>query len=273
VGIIRDNPIFWREVTPRWWRQANTCKRMIVSVLGICSIIIWIVLVIAGDLFIMGHLASIVLFFWSFGSIVVVPIMVMRSLRRERYQRTWDSLVLSRLSLLEIYTGKLFVQIWRVGLIGLVIFPACWLAIVFYDMLEGGYEGNPLVALFARLGFIYPLGIGAIFILLFDQSKITAGQNNARVPFYLSRDGLRRSAVFMTLALSLFLAIIIEAEMPHGAAVDQNRPTGYGIMDMLDVNAADRVLAAPALLGYLALLFTVLYLKFKERSLKPSESK
>lgn len=138
VGILRDNPILWREGTPKFLRRASPRARLaLLAGLGIVSIgaalaLYWTVSGWEGS----GPLAVGLAWVWAGAAVLLVPARTARAIVRERQQGTWDAVILTRLRPSEIVWGKLLAAVTDFWALGLFLLPIC-LALDWKDVAAG----------------------------------------------------------------------------------------------------------------------------------------
>jgi hypothetical protein len=163
MGIIRDNPIFWREVTPRWWRQVPRGWRIVLAALAL-GLAIWLpVRARHADPWI-EEVALFLLAVWALSGIVIVVVEVITSFRREARQQTWEGLLLSRLRLEEILFGKILAPVVRTWLVGALFMPFGWCAATHADLAAKYlyHDARIIVVLLAITGFAGAFGAAAL---------------------------------------------------------------------------------------------------------------
>ncbi|NIM06894.1 MAG: hypothetical protein GTO55_10115 [Armatimonadetes bacterium] len=125
MGIIRDNPILWREGVPAPLRNSTLRGQAIIA--GVFAAVY-----IGGNLLLMNLKADdisillpVVLSIWALVTLLIVPSHTARAIAQERVQGTWDAVVLTCLSPAEIIFGKLFSALLPMWGIGLLLLPTC----------------------------------------------------------------------------------------------------------------------------------------------------
>jgi len=131
MGLIRDNPILWREATPRFFRRISPRVRtVVVAGLGVVAIGGGVAVYLAGAT---GAdetrytIGIVVAWTWAGATLLLVPARAARSVVHERRQGTWDAVVLTRLRPAEIVFGKVLgalAPFWAVGILLLPAFAA-----------------------------------------------------------------------------------------------------------------------------------------------------
>jgi len=165
MGIIRDNPVFWREGVPKPFRRASP-NRWAAIFLGAA-----VFSLLGGDFLASQRwdsadlLALMFAWLWSAATLIIVPGQTAQAIVKERLQGTWDAVILTRLRLPEILFGKLFAILIPMWLGGLFFLPAC--------LMLAAAAGSPAEMQYALLSVacayaaavIGGLGFGALGLL------------------------------------------------------------------------------------------------------------
>jgi len=125
MGIIRDNPIFWREAVPRRLRHASDLQRTagVLSVPVITLAYAFFQIMVNSET--PDHVILMFGWSWALTTIWVVAARSAQALVAERLRGTWDAVMLSRLGPGEIFFGKLFGALALPWAAGLLMLPTC----------------------------------------------------------------------------------------------------------------------------------------------------
>jgi len=133
MGILRDNPIIWREAVPKRLRRASPLARLF---LGAAAVLVPFLAAAAWSVRAREYayvLAYVLAFTWAGAAVVLALSQNSRSIVQERIQGTWDMLVLSRLRPAEIVLGKLLAALLPLWTVGFIILPTCLLLVLVSD--------------------------------------------------------------------------------------------------------------------------------------------
>jgi ABC-type transport system involved in cytochrome c biogenesis permease component len=127
MGILRDNPILWREGVPRILRRASPRTHLRLAA-GL--VLLSIGAAVAAHRFTRnwedpGLLASLIAVAWAAATVILAPARTARGVVGERQQGTWEAIVLTRLRPGEIVVGKLLGALAPLWIMGLLLLPAC----------------------------------------------------------------------------------------------------------------------------------------------------
>ena len=158
MSLLLDNPIIRREGLPRWLRRlGGTRLALLIVAACLLSALTGALLVKTNILsnnpnnhFIFSSAGDFSMV-WGVLAFLAMPIFAVQSIAKERARRTWEALLLSRLSARYIVLSKLAAVLLPLWLMGLVLLPC----VLFLNSVSI----NPLAILFG-----YGLGtIGGLF--------------------------------------------------------------------------------------------------------------
>jgi ABC-type transport system involved in multi-copper enzyme maturation permease subunit len=197
MGILVDNPIIWREGVPKALRRAD--PNVLVLAGGASVLFLFLGAAYLGNLRVegadfLGYLAAAC---WSGATVLVTISHTSRSIAHERFQGTWDLLVLSRLRPVDIVLGKLFAVLLPLWFVGLMALPGC-LALV----LGQASDMLPLLAYTCATAVLASISFGGLG-LYFSMRCASAG--SALVAAFLSVLGL---STIGNVIVGAFLALV-----------------------------------------------------------------
>jgi ABC-type transport system involved in multi-copper enzyme maturation permease subunit len=125
--MLRDNPIFLREIRPGFWPKSSRISRYIMLTALAAVLAIPTVIALRYWKEIDGESATLFLMaftYWpGFICPALTPALVAGTIAGERERQTWDALVLTRLGPGEIIWGKLLSRLFPLALVTLVLLP------------------------------------------------------------------------------------------------------------------------------------------------------
>jgi ABC-type transport system involved in multi-copper enzyme maturation permease subunit len=222
MGILRDNPIIWREAVPKRLRRASPLARLF---LGVAAVLVPFLAAAAWSVRAREYayvLAYVLAFTWAGATVVLALTQNSRSIVQERIQGTWDMLVLSRLRPAEIVLGKLLAALLPLWAVGFIILPTClllvlvsdppqplWYVICAYGIATVGASSFGGLALYCSMRVS---SVGGAQVLAFSLSWLTGVLTNLAVSGLVLLLGADEVAVFVlggvTLLLPGFVALL-----------------------------------------------------------------
>jgi len=123
MGVLRDNPIIWREAVPKPLRRVPPESWI---ALGLSASLIPATLVLTFmETEYDAILGLVTMSGWAACSVLIGMMHTARTIVQERVQGTWDALLLTRLRPREIVLGKLLAALLPLWAVGLILLPTC----------------------------------------------------------------------------------------------------------------------------------------------------
>ena len=233
AGLLADNPIFAHEV-PSFWRQASAVGRVgwltlyvVLALLPVGLILYyWDDLAAEIAMIFLGLIITGLGFFLP----VLAPALTAGEIAGERERRSWDLLVLTRLTAGQILFGKLLARLIPLGLILLAVCPTLLLL---------GTKALP--AMLSPSQSHIPIGLGATslggMVLVFVQ-MIFLTFANAVVGLYISfRSSGTRAALLVAYGIA-FLGYLASSFIEWGIfALGMYATFGFNIMSPSPINS------------------------------------
>jgi ABC-type Na+ efflux pump permease subunit len=120
---LGDNPIFRREVTPRAWRRSRPLVRRLLGVLALGLALAPAFWVVRHPQDYYAEIATGLVWCLAIVALVMMPSHTAQVIVRERAQRTWDAVLLTRLQPAEIFVGKLLAPYLQLQATALLVLP------------------------------------------------------------------------------------------------------------------------------------------------------
>jgi len=219
MDLVNDNPSFAREGFPRFWRRGSRMKRMMIAFVYIilamwptaAVIQFWEPLGAAANGMLPGILLAPLSYWPAFLAPVIAPALTAGAIAGERERRSWDLLVLTRLTAREIVWGKLLSRLMPLFWITLPFIPLMVTLLV----LSGGANPWMSVSAFSMRATPKVLQAWPLTVLPWVGGLLVAFANAVMALYVSFRSSSTRSAMIVAYGIAvgayMFVTMIVGA--------------------------------------------------------------